>query len=153
MKRSVYFSFILVLFICAELNAQRDERFPKQYRAAHYNGPLAAPDFESNPKAKMFKTRINEQMPYGINFAGHYTIVEFGCGTSCQSLFVVDRKTGIIYDGMTTELGMAFNNGNRLFIKNHGAAELTAEERANCSYCKITYWEWKDNAFVEIKKE
>ena len=154
MKRSVYFSFILALFLCANLFAQNIQQFPKAYAVELYNGPLADPDFDTNPEALMFRTRIKITCATeGVNFAGHYTLVSFGCGTACQANFVIDRKTGEIFEGFTTELGVAFDSRSSMLIKNIGAQEMSQEEQESCDWCKITYWEWKDNAFVEIKKE
>jgi hypothetical protein len=46
-----------------------------------YNGKPAGPNFSSDPDAKYFKTRIKEGCKSkGVNFAGHYTIIEWGCG-------------------------------------------------------------------------
>jgi len=46
--------------------------------AEQYKGPIAAPDFSSNPRTREFRTRITEAMKQGVNFAGHYVIAESG---------------------------------------------------------------------------
>jgi hypothetical protein len=74
----------------------------------------AAPRFESYPvrevykgrpapvrldsrKARMFRSRLREDSRTGPNFAGHYTVVIWGCGTGCAQMGVVDAKTGRVY--------------------------------------------------------
>ena len=45
----------------------------------------------------MFRTRLREDSRGGPNFAGHYTVVIWGCGTGCAQMGVVDAKTGRVY--------------------------------------------------------
>jgi hypothetical protein len=52
--------------------------------------------FHGKPAAPVFKTRgpfpaeIREAARKGPNFAGHYTIAEWGCGSGCVSFAVID---------------------------------------------------------------
>lgn len=53
------------------------------------------PDFEGRDSAyKMSRTRIRDGIAQGANFAGHLSLIEIGCGTSCRFAFVVDLRTG-----------------------------------------------------------
>jgi hypothetical protein len=63
-----------------------------------YNGTLSKPDFKSNPEWKHFKTVITEEAKGKPNFAGHYWICGWGCGTECQYFVIVDCITGKIFD-------------------------------------------------------
>lgn len=55
------------------------------------------PEFDgSNADYRMYRTRIHEGAAKGVNFAGHYSIIEIGCGTSCRFAFVVDLRTGAV---------------------------------------------------------
>jgi hypothetical protein len=44
-----------------------------------------------------FRTRIREGAKTGPNFAGHLTIVRWGCGTACVVTVFVDAVTGMIF--------------------------------------------------------
>jgi hypothetical protein len=46
---------------------------------------------------RLLRTQIREAARKGPNFAGHYTIAEWGCGTSCVSLAVIDAETGVVF--------------------------------------------------------
>jgi hypothetical protein len=46
------------------------------------------------PQARKFRTRLREDSRLGPNFAGHYTVVFWGCGTGCAQLAVVNAHTG-----------------------------------------------------------
>jgi len=70
----------------------------EQYAVSVYSGPSAKPDFQSLPSSRMFRTMIRDGIKEGVNFAGHYVFVTFGCGTDCSSSFLVDVKSGKIFD-------------------------------------------------------
>ncbi|HBG69225.1 MAG: hypothetical protein A2W93_04205 [Bacteroidetes bacterium GWF2_43_63] len=88
-----------------------------------YSGKLAMPDFSTDRSALKFVTRIkNGCEDEGVNFAGHYTIVTWGCGSSCQQMAIVDRITGkIIYSQlpfMNNYSGSEFRKDSRMLIIN-----------------------------------
>jgi hypothetical protein len=67
----------------------------KQYAAGHPPPFSPAPlNLESNPIARRYRTVIREEMKHGPNYAGHYRVVFWGCGTSCSQFAVVNLKTG-----------------------------------------------------------
>lgn len=48
-------------------------------------------------EAQKYRTMIREGAREGPNFAGHYTLVEWGCGAGCVQFAVVDAKTGAVF--------------------------------------------------------
>jgi hypothetical protein len=68
----------------------------QQYRVAQiYRGKTAMPVFTTRQERE-FRTQIRRQAAKGPNFAGHYTLVTWGCGTQCTSFVIVDARTGRI---------------------------------------------------------
>ncbi|HEY9403645.1 MAG TPA: hypothetical protein VIQ24_13355 [Pyrinomonadaceae bacterium] len=61
-----------------------------------YRGRIA-PVILDTKRARRFRSRLREDSRQGVNFAGHYTVVFWGCGTGCAQLAVVDAKTGRVY--------------------------------------------------------
>jgi hypothetical protein len=61
-----------------------------------FRGKPAAVVFE-RAEERRFRTVIRSGATIGPNFAGHYTLVEWGCGTECFQAAIVDAKTGRIY--------------------------------------------------------
>lgn len=60
-------------------------------------GDIFLPDFAGrDSEFSRYRTRITHAANQGVNFAGHYSIVEIGCGTSCRFAYVVDLRTGKI---------------------------------------------------------
>ncbi len=67
------------------------------YSVPVFVGELAEPDVKSHPRSRLFRSKIREGAKRGPNFAGHYTIVGWGCGSSCGSLAIVDAATGQVF--------------------------------------------------------
>lgn len=61
-----------------------------------YEGEPKPVDFSTLPQAKLFYTSITETVEKGPNFAGHFTVAYWGCGTDCFGYAVVDVNTGEI---------------------------------------------------------
>lgn len=97
-----------------------------QYRVGMMkSAPLAAPDFRTDPAAGEYRTRIREGcLREGVNFAGHYTVVEWGCGAGCQMMAVVDRVDGSIlyskipFDTADGHCGTLYRSDSRLMLIN-----------------------------------
>ncbi|WP_340074086.1 hypothetical protein [Leptobacterium sp. I13] len=118
------------------------------YKVPVYEGELADPDFGTNPWASMFSSRIEEACKGGINFAGHYTLAMWGCGTSCQQAMIVDRKTGKIYDAVTTSFGIDYRKDSKLLISNVGAIDTETGLIEVCSYCEVLHKVWVVDRFI-----
>lgn len=118
-----------------------------------------AVNLSSHKDARMFRTRLREGFREGPNFAGHYTIVIWGCGTACLSGAVIDMRTGRVY--FPPELGgvaaisyefeeaLTFNEFSRLMVLRGipGPNGVESEDGEEGSY----YYEWKNNRFRKIK--
>jgi hypothetical protein len=77
----------------------------------------------SHPRAREYRTALRSGAAKGPNFAGHFTVVTWGCGTSCQSHAIVDAQTGAVYfPGVITSLGAEFHVDSRLFVDSPPAA-------------------------------
>jgi hypothetical protein len=49
------------------------------------------------PDNRLFRTRLRAAARQPPNFAGHYVVTTWGCGTGCRSGAVIDLKTGRVY--------------------------------------------------------
>src|SRR5438552_2640156 len=61
-----------------------------------FKGKPAAPILAS-PEERRFRTVLREGAQEGPNFAGHYTVVEWGCGTECWQAAIIDTETGRVF--------------------------------------------------------
>ncbi|MBJ6136990.1 hypothetical protein [Marinobacter litoralis] len=93
-------------------------------------------DFDSHRDAISFRSRFNAQMGRPANFAGHYRLVYWGCGTGCQQFSIVDIRTGQVSmnEAWSTSLGLCFRADSALLITNPGAGESMRME--------TRYYQW-----------
>lgn len=135
----------------------------ENYPADVYAGKPAPLNLRSHPLARMFRTRIREQLrEEGINFAGHHTIAVMGCGAGCSITAIVDARNGRAYfpqvlDGWLVEPGVyqfaenedvrTFRTDSRL-LRIVGAPRLSTEERWGPS--GVYYYEWKNNRLRQL---
>ena len=117
-----------------------------------YKGEKHAIDFSSNPKYKYYKTVISEGYKKGgVNFAGHYCFIYWGCGTECKQSILVDLKTGKIYNGIMGSLGFKHYNNSRMLIVNPTLSigsdpyHPKPEYYLDCPYCKPKVYIWNEN--------
>jgi len=89
-----------------------------------YEGKPASPKIES-AAARLYRTRIREGVAKGWgvyggdseaarqgraerpgpNFAGHYIVIRWGCGSPCIQMAIVDAETGTVYSPPITASG------------------------------------------------
>lgn len=157
MKR--YFNLILIIgLICTANVALCQSHLFTSYRVPLYKGYKAKLRLKGNHLAEMYCTTIKdtyysqknlaeERGGTGLNFAGHYCFVYWGCGSNCQNSAVVDLKTGTVYPAITASMGFKFKNNSRLVIVNPGQ---TAD---SCAFCAQEYWLWNDHvkAFRKLR--
>jgi len=122
----------------------------KTYKVNIYNGPQTKLIIKGNPLAEMYRTTIKETYyskallnrrgsATGLNFAGHYCFLWWGCGSDCQHAALVDVKTGVVYDGPTAERRFKFERWSKLVIVNPPG------NNNDCSFCTTEYWLWNEN--------
>ena len=62
-----------------------------------YKGKPATPVLSKDQR--WYRTAIREGAKRNMEFAGHYTVPSFGCGTGCSAFYIVDSISGKVYDG------------------------------------------------------
>src|SRR5690242_19062012 len=95
MKRVILLS-VVVLWLGLSASAQRVPTF-RQYPAKVERATARSIDFKNSPGASSFRTRLREALRGGVNFAGHYIVAGWGCGTGCISGAIIDGRTGRVY--------------------------------------------------------
>ena len=116
----------LFLFLTAAHGADtlEDSSMFREYPVSTFYAGGAAPiDFDNHSELKRFRTRLNQGIQKGPNFSGKYRVVEWGCGTSCSQVVIVDVETGKIRASATACGGSRFQLDSRLLILDPGLAE------------------------------
>lgn len=77
----------------------------------------AALDLASYRFAPRFRTVLGAGAAQGPNFAGAFTIVTWGCGSSCRFLAVLDSRSGRVFGPwMQYMVAVAFRADSRLLL-------------------------------------
>ena len=154
-----FFTVVLSLLFLETISIAFTSRLPSfnTYRTKLYHGNKSKLIIKGNPLAERYKTIITDTYylrewmkkwhgKAGLNFAGHYCFVWWGCGSDCQDSGLVDVTTGIIYQGITASLGYEFKISSKLMIVNPGRVI------GDCSFCKSEYWVWNEieKKFIQL---
>jgi hypothetical protein len=156
-------SIILALTAIVAGASAGDEQAPRYQDFAVTNvfkGKPAAVDLSSHPEARSYRTELRRQAAEGPNFARHYKLAIWGCGSSCQQFAIVDSQTGRVYfppelpyvtyvHWYGDDVGLQFRLDSRLLIL-HGSPK---EEPRTGTF----YYVWQTNTLrlihVDFKKE
>jgi hypothetical protein len=102
--------WIVLMLCCVLFSQQKPPAFEDFSSRKIFTGTPVPPQL-IEPWAKMYHTRISDGVAKpdgafrgfeyvaskGPNFAGHYFVINWGCGSGCLMLVVVDALTGHVY--------------------------------------------------------
>jgi len=132
-----------------------------QYPATVEKAKARSINFKRSPGASTYRTRLTEALREGVNFAGHYIVTGWGCGTGCSNAAVIEARTGVVtfpgefynidsrYGDTYSDPLMDFKKNSRLLIV-HGSPGPATESgpgKPSGDY----YYEWRNNRFRLLK--
>ncbi|KVC87649.1 hypothetical protein WI76_32810 [Burkholderia ubonensis] len=89
-----------------------------RYPARAVRAPRALPDAPRlrSKEARLYRTVIRGEFTEPANFAGHYRVAVWGCGTDCRNFAILDKYTGTTYTmpGVQEISGVMGNGDERL---------------------------------------
>ena len=129
----------------------------------------------STPEQRHYRTRIRNGVSTGAgvwngswgnaierkgpNFAGHYIVIRWGCGSECVMMATVDAVTGKVHEPPLSQHGsldlqldhlsdmeVDFRPNSSLLVLRNGCRDF-----AKRSSCGVYYFDWKDNHFDLLK--
>lgn len=120
-------------------------------------------NLNSHKNAKMFRTNLRNAAKEGVNFAGHYILTTWGCGTNCSQSAIIDARNGRVYFPRELEgAGFGFCDfpddteptvskaDSRLLVLNGFKGGDLEKEGAPCG---VYYLEWLGTKFKQVKFE
>ncbi len=120
-----------------------------------FHGKPASPKLVTRYE-RLYRTRIRDGARKGPNFAGHFTVAVWGCGTGCYQFVIVDEKTGTVYvpsfesvewsPAAEKEIlwGLQYRKNSRLLM-------FSGCPRGDEKRCGAYYYEWNGKELVPIK--
>jgi hypothetical protein len=118
-----------------------------------FKGKPAPVNLASYPGARQFRTNLRKGAPKGPNFAGHYTIVRWGCGTACQSGAIIDAVNGRVFFPFPAPSsgGICFRLDSSLVIVDPIDKEtFDSWEGQLPSWLQTRYYNWDGIILVEL---
>jgi hypothetical protein len=131
----------------------RPPRFSDYPIARTFQGKTAHINFHSCSFARIFRMKLNDAVSLGPNFAGHYVINSWGCGTECIQIGIVDLKNGAVYmPGFSAQAGIDTRVNSRLLIVNPPSRlkELYGNGPLPADYFQTRYYLWRNGRLVLI---
>lgn len=135
------------------------------FRVPVYKGPNGTPDLTSDSQTRMYRTRIKEWAKAKPNFAGHYILATWGCGTECLQITIIDAKTGKVFhpSGVTSNAANNVddkllegkprwpNEGSIKFQANSKLLMLFGMPEEDTTRRGIYYFVWRDNRLSLVR--
>jgi hypothetical protein len=155
----------------AQLPVPRFEDYPV---VESFTGQPAIPVLTTSQQ-RMYRTRIREGVTHGSgvwtgtwkeakekqgpNFAGHYIVIRWGCGSNCLMMALVDAKTGRVYSPPLSEVGMELyvpmdmmGDKEIDFQPNSSLMVLRNACKAARKECGVYYFNWECDHFALVKR-
>jgi len=161
MQRAVLIALAtLLLSMVAGAQASKEPTF-STYKVTIERARAKSINFKNNPGARSFRSRLSEAISNGVNFAGHYIVAGWGCGTGCIYGAIIDGRTGNVYWPLPLySLGVWYDdngyvdrpvdyrkNSRLLVITGSPGVKDDAPENPSGKY----FYEWKSNRLKLVK--
>jgi hypothetical protein len=161
MKTSIRIFLVLPIVLswmlsldCQRVFSEQRPRFEDYQTEKIYKGPVAPVNLSSHRQARMFRTKLREGASAGPNFAGHYTVVKWGCGTECVQIAIVDAKSGeVCFPLRRAGISYDYRNDSNLLVVNPPKDMEEAYGSNRPSYTASEYYLWEHNRLRIIFKE
>lgn len=133
--------------------SRKDAPVFSAYRETIYKGKKAAVKINTK-ESRTYRTVLRDSVTEnGANFAGHYTLATWGCGTNCNQLAVINVKTGQTYFTpgiMSIVMGVPNQTLDMTEFKANSRL-LKILGRTNGKDYGTWFYEWKNNRFKLVK--
>ncbi|HUJ49553.1 MAG TPA: hypothetical protein VLW25_05120 [Bryobacteraceae bacterium] len=156
-----------LLLLAVVLSAQTG-KLPSfdEYKVSEvFTGKPAEPRL-SLPFAREFRTQIREAAKKGPNFAGKFTIAQWGCGGGCIQMAVINEETGAVSRGpfMSLDFSAAlhFADGSDtsmpdsfeplVFLKDSRLLAVRGCPEEDRNNCALFYHAWDGAKFAPVQK-
>jgi len=104
-----------IVMVLSAYNADSQTLRPSfsKFPAAVEKAQARSVNFKNDAAARSFHTRLSEAFRGGVNFAGHYIVAGWGCGTGCISGAIIDARNGkVLWPLEFNALGVWYDGNN-----------------------------------------
>lgn len=160
MHTRICYCLLLLFASCGPVISQEKEpawalKFADYAVAEVFRGKPAPPALLTKTQ-HMFRSAITQATRKGPNFAGHYTVAEWGCGSGCISMVVVDAESGKVFPApfKILSLPLAQGEGGHEYqgaVYQLKSRLLVADGCPEDKKCGTYYYQWKVNQFKLLR--
>jgi hypothetical protein len=151
----------LMLAFSSSVLAQSPTPTFTQYAAKVVTIRNARVNLKSHKNASLFRTNLRNAAKEGVNFAGHYILTTWGCGTNCSQSAIIDARNGRVFFPRQLE-GAGFGfcelpdnteplvyraNSRLLVLSGFKGGDLESEN----GRCGVYYLEWTGTNFRQVR--
>ena len=114
-----------------------------------FHGQPKPVDLNSHPDAREYRTRLRQAATGKPSFAAYYIVAEWGCGSPCQQVALIDARTGEVHFApFSTSLGNRHRLNSRLLIADapEDISEYYEGRMPEDPIFSTTYWLWDEKA-------
>jgi len=148
-------NIFLLCLLFATINLCSQNYFDRYKVDSIYLGEKSAIHLGDDKIVRAYRTRISKGYSQnGVNFAGHYSFIYWGCGSPCTGSAIVDVKTGRVYLGPDSGFGYNFVQNSRLLIVNPKDTISNSGQNPWDEVYTQEIWLWKERLkkFVKLSK-
>jgi hypothetical protein len=163
MKIKIVLTLALILAFSSSVFAQTTTPGFTQYAAKAESIKNVKVNLKSHKNANMFRTNLRNAAKEGVNFAGHFILTTWGCGTNCSQSAIIDARNGRVFFPRELE-GAGFGfcelpddteplvhraDSRLLVLSGFKGGDLSVENAP----CGVYYLEWTGRSFKQVKFE
>jgi hypothetical protein len=163
MKIKIVLLATLFLTLSSSIFAQSTTPTFTQYAAKVEKIKNVKVNLKSHKNANTYRTNLRNAAKEGVNFAGHYILTTWGCGTNCSQSAIIDARNGKVFFPRVLE-GAGFGycelpddtepivsqaDSRLLILSGFKGGDLSLKNAP----CGIYYLEWTGTNFKQVKFE
>lgn len=159
--------FVLLFTILSAFSsiAFAQSKIPKfaQYAAKVETIKSVKVNLKSHKYANTFRTNLRNAAKEGVNFAGHFILTTWGCGTNCSQTAIIDARNGrVFFPDQLQEIGIGYceladndeplisqADSRLLVLRGFKGGDLNLKNAP----CGIYHLEWTGANFKQVKFE
>lgn len=157
MRRIFAIANSTMALVISTLAADRAPSFQDYGERNIFTGKPVAVNLASHPQARHFRTMLRLEAAKGADFAGHYKIAKWGCGTACIQFAIVDSRNGSVFfppkiptvtwsaNNQDNLVGLDYRVNSRLLVL-HGTPVEDARDG-------VFYYVWEHDALKLLRSD
>lgn len=151
MKQTLIIILAVIAFAAGMAAAQKTpfQQFPAKVRCA-----TPAPLKLDKPIARDHASKLRAALRTCPNFAGHYTVVDWGCGTECAAYVIINNASGEVYDPPEISRGISLGAGAPEFRPDSTlmvVADCPEPRIYGLKVCKKHFFRWSGSRLLLLR--